>query len=128
MKKFPLLLPIALLLTFGALRAQTKAPDLAPASTAPVVAPLDPKLPTIFVAGDSTAAVGAGEAQQGWAVPFADYFDSTKVNVANRARGGRSSRTFITEGTWDKLLADVKTGDFVLIQFGHNDGGALNDE
>jgi lysophospholipase L1-like esterase len=81
----------------------------------------------LFIAGDSTAARGAGEAQQGWAVPFADYFDRSKLNVVNRARGGRSSRTFITEGLWDQLLADLKAGDIVLIQFGHNDAGAIND-
>jgi lysophospholipase L1-like esterase len=85
-------------------------------------------LPTIFIAGDSTAAPGARERQQGWGEPFAAYFDSTKVNVVNLARGGRSSRTFITEGLWDQLIARVKPGDTVLIQFGHNDGGPLNDE
>ena len=46
-------------------------------------------------------------------MPFADYFDLTKVNIVNRARGGRSSRTFINEGLWDQLLADVKAGDTV---------------
>jgi len=44
------------------------------------------------------------------------------------ARGGRSSRTFITEGHWDRMLAEVRAGDFVIIQFGHNDSGALNQE
>lgn len=115
----------------SSLAAQTATPERAPdlaSNPAPTVNALDPKLPTIFVAGDSTAARGKGESQQGWAVPFADYFDATKINVANRARGGRSSRTFITEGSWDRLLAEVKAGDIVLIQFGHNDGGALNDE
>jgi len=103
-----------------------KAPDL-PEHAAESLPPPNPALPTVFVAGDSTAARGAGERQQGWGVPFAAYFDPAKVNVVNRARGGRSSRTFITEGLWDKLLADVKPGDIVLIQFGHNDGGAVND-
>jgi lysophospholipase L1-like esterase len=46
----------------------------------------------------------------------------------NVARGGRSSRTFITEGHWDRMLTDVRPGDFVIIQFGHNDSGALNRE
>ncbi len=87
-----------------------------------------PAIPTVFIAGDSTAAKGNGETQQGWGVSFADYFDPAKIAVDNRARGGRSSRTFITEGLWDALLADVKAGDFVLIQFGHNDGGAINEE
>ncbi len=110
----------------AAVRAAAPIPDLTtnpPAGTAV----LDSNLPSIFIAGDSTAARGAGEMQQGWAVPFADYFDPTKVNIVNRARGGRSSRTFITEGLWDRLLADVKAGDIVLIQFGHNDSGAVND-
>lgn len=84
-------------------------------------------LPSIFIAGDSTAAKGAGEQQQGWGVPFAAYFDPAKVNIINGARGGRSSRTFITEGLWSNLLGNVKAGDIVLIQFGHNDAGAIND-
>ena len=87
----------------------------------------NPARPSIFIAGNSTAARGAGERQQGWGVPFADYFDTTKVNVVNHARGGRSSRTFIAEGLWERLIADVKPGDVVLIEFGHNDGGAIND-
>jgi lysophospholipase L1-like esterase len=107
--------------------APPRAPDLA-VNPPPAVTRLDPKLPTLFIAGDSTAARGRGETQQGWGVPLADYFDATKVNVANRARGGRSSRTYVTEGTWDQLVADVKAGDVVLIQFGVNDGGAINDE
>jgi Lysophospholipase L1 and related esterases len=102
------------------------APDLA--TNAPATAlPNRTNLPTIFIAGDSTAARGSGELQQGWAVPFSSYFDSDKVNVVNRARGGRSSRTFITEGLWDELMAMVEPGDIVLIQFGHNDAGAIND-
>ncbi len=119
------------LLSFGA-RAQSPtapapAPDLA-RNPPPVVTPLNPSLPTIFVAGDSTAARGKGVTQQGWAVPFANYFDPAKINVANRARGGRSSRTFITEGSWDKLLTEAKAGDIILIQFGHNDGGTINED
>lgn len=103
------------------------APDL---NTNPAAAinPLNPALPTIFVAGDSTAAKNEGHPTQGWAVSFTDYFDSTKVNIANRARGGRSSRTFMTEGLWAQLLAEVKSGDYVLIQFGHNDAGSINEE
>ena len=88
--------------------------------------PVNPKLPTVFVAGDSTANNHANGAL-GWGDPFIDYFDPAKANVLNRARAGRSSRTFITEGLWDKVLGEMKRGDFVLIQFGHNDGGAVND-
>lgn len=103
------------------------APDLK-TNPAPTREALNPALPTIFVAGDSTAASSRSKTQQGWAAPFADYFDPSRVNVANRARGGRSSRTYVTEGVWDQLIADAKAGDLVIIQFGHNDGGALNDE
>ena len=102
------------------------APEPSRVATAPASS-LNPALPSILIAGNSTAARGAGARQQGWGVPFADYFDTTKLNVVNRARGGRSSRTFITEGLWDALLADVKFGDIVLIEFGHNDAGAIND-
>jgi len=110
--------------------APALAPDLAPnpASNPVAVAhPRDPKLPTVFIASDSTAAKDSGPIL-GWGEPFHDYFDPAKINVVNRARAGRSSRTFITEGLWDGLLADVKAGDFVLIQFGHNDAGAINAE
>src|SRR6266536_4629880 len=88
--------------------------------------PIHPNLPALFVVGDSTANNHANGAQ-GWGDPFISYFDAKKINVLNRARGGRSSRTFITEGLWDKVLSEMKKGDFVLIQFGHNDAGAIND-
>jgi rhamnogalacturonan acetylesterase len=85
-----------------------------------------PKLPTLFIIGDSTVRNSA-DGQQGWGEPIKELFDSTRINVVNRARGGRSSRTFQTEGLWDQVLAELKSGDFVLIQFGHNDGGDIND-
>jgi len=96
-------------------------------NTVPLNLELNSSRPTLFVAGDSTAAHTTGEPIQGWAVPFADYFDTNKVNIANCARAGRSSRTFISQGYWDQLLARVKPNDIVLIQFGHNDGGPVND-
>jgi lysophospholipase L1-like esterase len=90
----------------------------------------DPNLPTLYLVGDSTVrngkADGAG-GQWGWGEPLVDYFDLSKINVVNRAIGGRSSRTYISEGRWDELLAMLKPGDFVLIQFGHNDPGPLDD-
>ena len=88
---------------------------------------INPALPSIFIAGDSTAADGIPDAI-GWGKPFPKYFDASKINIVNEARGGRSSRTFVAEGLWDRLLADVKAGDYVLIQFGHNDGGDINGE
>ncbi|HWA09738.1 MAG TPA: GDSL-type esterase/lipase family protein [Opitutaceae bacterium] len=103
------------------------APDASVALAPGSVKALDPKLPTIFIAGDSTAAAGGG-AIQGWGVPFAAYFDPAKVNVYNGARGGRSSRTFITDGSWEQIISKVKAGDYVLLQLGINDIGAINDE
>jgi lysophospholipase L1-like esterase len=88
---------------------------------------INPNLPTIFVVGDSTANNHANGGL-GWGDPFIQFFDASQVNVVNRARGGRSSRTFITEGLWEKVVSEMKKGDFVLIQFGHNDGGKINDE
>ena len=82
--------------------------------------------PTLFLIGDSTVR-NRTRGQLGWGDPFAAWFDSSRVTVTNRALGGRSSRTFLTEGLWDKVLADLKPGDFVLMQFGHNDGGPLDD-
>jgi lysophospholipase L1-like esterase len=87
----------------------------------------DPKLPTLVIAGDSTADKGNDAAHRGWAAPLIDYFDTSKINVVNRARGGRSFRTFVYEGLWDQLLSNLKPGDIVMIQFGHNDGGDIHD-
>jgi lysophospholipase L1-like esterase len=86
--------------------------------------------PTVFTIGDSTVKNGKGDGaggQWGWCDPIAQYFDTTKVFVKNRALGGTSSRTFQTKGLWEAVLKDLKKGDFVLMQFGHNDGGAIND-
>jgi len=103
--------------------AQTPAtPDAPPQTSVAQSAPLDPKLPTLFIVGDSTA---RNQTDLGWGDHFAHYFDTTRINIANRARAGRSSRTFINEGSWDKVLAEMKPGDFVLIQMGHNDGGDI---
>jgi lysophospholipase L1-like esterase len=82
--------------------------------------------PTLFLAGDSTVKNGT-KGQRGWGEEIGKYFDKSKIDVQNHAIGGRSSRTFQTEGRWDKLLEQLKPGDFVLIQFGHNDSGPLDD-
>ena len=85
---------------------------------------------TLYIIGDSTVKNGdgkGGNGQWGWGSFLADYFDTTKIALENDAIGGRSSRTFITEGRWDKILMKLKKGDFVIMQFGHNDGGPLDD-
>jgi sialate O-acetylesterase len=83
--------------------------------------------PTLYLVGDSTVRNGTG-GQMGWGDPLVDEFDPAKITVINRAIGGRSSRTFLTEGRWEAVMAHLKPGDFVLMQFGHNDGGKLNDQ
>jgi rhamnogalacturonan acetylesterase len=86
-----------------------------------------PHLPTLFIIGDSTVN-NSGEGFQGWGNVIGEMFDRSKINIVNRARGGRSSRTFQTEGLWDQVLSEMKPGDFLMIQFGHNDGGPLDKE
>ncbi len=86
----------------------------------------DKRLPTLFIIGDSTVK-NPSKGLQGWGDAIGSFFDQTKIKIENRARGGRSSRTYVTEGLWDQVLAELKPGDFVLMQFGHNDGGAIND-
>ncbi|HEX8297314.1 MAG TPA: rhamnogalacturonan acetylesterase [Chthoniobacteraceae bacterium] len=84
------------------------------------------KLPAVFLVGDSTVK-NSTRGLQGWGTPIASWFDQTKIKVENRALGGRSSRSYIREELWDKVVADLQPGDFVLIQFGHNDGGPLDE-
>src|SRR4030081_3733259 len=100
----------------------TSAADAHPAKTRAAT----PALPTLFLIGDSTVNTPT-KGVQGWGTPIADLFDKSKINVENRARGGRSSRTYYTEGLWDQVAAALKPGDFVLMQFGPNDGWALTD-
>jgi len=92
--------------------------------------PAPPRLPTLFLIGDSTVRNGRGDGsngQWGWGEPLVDLFDASKINVVNRAVGGLSSRTYLTGGHWDRVLAMLKPGDFVMMQFGHNDSGPLDD-
>jgi rhamnogalacturonan acetylesterase len=82
-------------------------------------------LPTLWIAGDST--VKNQGTMRGWGQDIASLVDTTQIQVVNRAIGGRSSRTFFTEGRWDDMLKTMKAGDIVLVQFGHNDVGALDE-
>jgi len=86
--------------------------------------------PTLFIIGDSTVKNGSGNGGGGlwgWGDFMYEQLDTLKISIKNFARGGRSSRTFITEGLWDDVRSRIKPGDFVIMQFGHNDGGAVND-
>jgi lysophospholipase L1-like esterase len=75
--------------------------------------------------GDST--LNSNAPLRGWGQELAQFFDLNKINVVNRAIGGRSSRTFQYEGRWDKIMSEIKKGDFVILQFGHNDVGKYDD-
>jgi lysophospholipase L1-like esterase len=78
---------------------------------------------TIYLAGDSTMADKLPEKrpETGWGEALQQFFDEKRVRIENHAQNGRSTRTFISENRWANLLAKLKEGDYVFIQFGHND-------
>jgi lysophospholipase L1-like esterase len=78
---------------------------------------------TIFLAGDSTMAAKLAEKrpETGWGEMLGQHFKDGKVVIDNRAQNGRSTKTFISEGRWQSIVDAVKKGDYVFIQFGHND-------
>lgn len=77
----------------------------------------------IFLAGDSTMAAKAEDKrpETGWGEKLEAHFKSGTVKVENRAMNGRSTKSFIDEGRWQRIVDDLEKGDWVLIQFGHND-------
>ena len=86
--------------------------------------------PVFYIIGDSTVKNGDGTGrnnQMGWGTVIIPFFDTTRIDVRNHAIGGRSSRTFITEGRWTRILETLKKDDYVIMQFGHNDAGPLDD-
>ena len=84
--------------------------------------------PTLFIIGDSTVKIGGRDnPQRGWGEELWRHFDHERIDIENHAIGGRSSRTFRTEGRWQAVLDAAKPGDFVLMQFGHNDPIAPDD-
>ena len=86
---------------------------------------------TLYIIGDSTVKNGQGDGAGGlwgWGDFIPQLVDTAKIKVANHARGGTSSRTFRTLGLWAPVLEQIKPGDYVFIQFGHNDSSNINDE
>ncbi|WBL44742.1 rhamnogalacturonan acetylesterase [Algoriphagus halophytocola] len=78
---------------------------------------------TIYLIGDSTVRNGGeGNLQRGWGNFLEEFFDTTQVKVSNQAMAGRSTRTFIKEGRWEKVMQSIQAGDYVIMQFGHNEG------
>ena len=86
------------------------------------------KRPVVFLIGDSTVKNEDKDedGMWGWGSVIQEWFKPKKVSVENWAKAGRSSRTYLDEGRWDKIYHALQPGDFVFIQFGHNDGGDIN--
>ena len=86
--------------------------------------------PVVFFTGDSTVknADREEDGMWGWASQAATVFDTTQVTLVNAARAGRSTRSFVCEGLWDKVYNSLQPGDFVTIQFGHNDICPITDK
>lgn len=78
---------------------------------------------TVHLVGDSTMAqkVVGKRPETGWGEALQQYFDRDRVRVENHARNGRSTRTFLSEGRWQAVVDQLRPGDHVFIQFGHND-------
>ena len=94
-------------------------------------------LPTLFLCGDSTMdsrpnakepLINNFRARIGWGGSVIPYFDTSKINVENHAKGGISTRTFMVQGYWQAILPRLKTGDFVILEFGHNDSSDIDGE
>ena len=83
---------------------------------------LNSRKPTVFLIGDSTVSTFAARyaPMTGWGHEF-DQFFTDDITVDNRAIAGKSSRSFIEEGKWARVLRDIQVGDYLFIQFGHND-------
>lgn len=85
-------------------------------------------VPMVFTIGDSTVKNEDkdDDSMWGWGSVISEIFDPEKVTVENHAMAGRSARTFLDEGRWDKVYNALQPGDYVIMQFGHNDGGDIN--
>lgn len=97
------------------------------ASTVPVEIAANDALPTFHILGDSTVRSGGGSGNWGWGERIAPYFNTNKINLVNQAIAGRSARTYFTDGHWERTITTIKPGDFLIIQFGTNDGGRIGD-
>lgn len=97
-------------------------------ATAPAAKGSKKRKPRVFLTGDSTVKNADKEADGmwGWGSQAYTVFDSTKCEVINAAKAGRSTRTYLNEGRWDAVYHSLQPGDYVLIQFGHNDIGPID--
>jgi lysophospholipase L1-like esterase len=122
------LVQIVLLFATGIIFAAEDERPVVDASKVSVEKIANAALPTFHIVGDSTVkSGGTGAGLWGWGERIAPYFDTNKINVVNHAIGGRSARTYFNEGHWQKVADAISPGDFVIIQFGHNDQGRIGD-
>lgn len=84
--------------------------------------------PVVFITGDSTVknADKDKDGMWGWGAVANTVFDENKISIVNAAKAGRSCRTYLNEGRWEQVYNSLQPGDFVLIQFGHNDTGDID--
>lgn len=86
--------------------------------------------PTLYVIGDSTVQNSDGNGRNdywGWGSLLYPYLDTNRLAIRNHAKAGTSTRTFILDGRWDKILQTLQKGDYVIMQFGHNDHAGVDD-
>ena len=83
--------------------------------------PFGQQKPVLFIIGDSTVR-NTNSPQCGWGQMLHEFVDTSKISISNQAMAGRSTRTFVKEKRWEKVINSLRPGDFLLIQFGHNEG------
>jgi len=101
-----------------------------PAPQAQVATPAPAEHPALFLVGDSIMHTGSGNGDTGpwgWGSEIIPMFDPAKIHVYNDGLGGRSSREYIQEGAWQKIVDQLQAGDWVILQFGHNDARNSHD-
>ena len=113
------------------LKAMMQNVELSRYSLSSLLSPLSSqRKPVVYFTGDSTVknADKDDDGMWGWASQAATVFDESKITLVNAARAGRSTRSFIREGLWEKVYNSLQPGDFVTIQFGHNDICPITDQ
>ena len=104
----------------GKFQIEGGAPAIAAGKSGGANAVSAPRLPILFIVGDSSAA-NFEDWGVGWGNLLPTYFDPSRIHVENAAEPGASSRTYLGQGHWDKVLKQLSPGDFVVIQFSENE-------
>lgn len=82
---------------------------------------LQKEKPTLYIIGDSTVR-NTNPPQCGWGNKIHELFDTTQLSISNQAMAGRSTRTFVKEKRWERVINSIQKGDYLIMQFGHNEG------